>query len=57
VVTTHYLNLKVMANKTAGIINGAMFDEKICFPVYPDCGQTRSSYTFSIAEQLACLLL
>ena len=29
VVTTHYLNLKVMAGKTAGIINGAMgFDEK-----------------------------
>ncbi|HVK98059.1 MAG TPA: hypothetical protein VM368_09580, partial [Flavisolibacter sp.] len=24
VVTTHYLNLKVMANKTAGVINGAM---------------------------------
>ena len=29
IVTTHYLNLKVMANKTPGIINGAMaFDEK-----------------------------
>ena len=28
IVTTHYLNLKVMANKTPGIINGAMaFDE------------------------------
>ncbi len=28
VVTTHYLNLKVMANKTPGILNGAMaFDE------------------------------
>ena len=29
IVTTHYLNLKVMAGKTSGIINGAMaFDEK-----------------------------
>ncbi len=29
IVTTHYLNLKVMANKTPGILNGAMaFDEK-----------------------------
>ncbi|HZI00317.1 MAG TPA: DNA mismatch repair protein MutS, partial [Flavisolibacter sp.] len=28
IVTTHYLNLKVMANKTPGILNGAMaFDE------------------------------
>jgi DNA mismatch repair protein MutS2 len=28
IVTTHYLNLKVMANHTQGIINGAMqFDE------------------------------
>lgn len=31
IVTTHYLNLKVMASKTSGIINGAMaFDEKAC---------------------------
>jgi DNA mismatch repair protein MutS2 len=29
IVTTHYLNLKIMASKTSGIINGAMaFDEK-----------------------------
>ena len=35
VVTTHYLNLKVMANKTAGIFNGAMaFDEKKLLPMY-----------------------
>src|SRR5206468_10027400 len=35
VVTTHYLNLKVMANKVKGIINGAMaFDEKNLLPLY-----------------------
>ncbi|MBS1934808.1 MAG: DNA mismatch repair protein MutS, partial [Bacteroidetes bacterium] len=35
IVTTHYLNLKVMANKTPGIINGAMaFDEKNLQPLY-----------------------
>ena len=33
IVTTHYLNLKVMADKTPGIINGAMgFDEKNLTP-------------------------
>ncbi|HRN48554.1 MAG TPA: DNA mismatch repair protein MutS, partial [Niabella sp.] len=35
VVTTHYLNLKVMAGKTAGIVNGAMaFDEKRLQPQF-----------------------
>ena len=35
IVTTHYLNLKVMASKTPGIINGAMaFDEKNLLPLY-----------------------
>jgi DNA mismatch repair protein MutS2 len=34
-VTTHYLNLKLMANKVSGIINGAMaFDEKKLQPLY-----------------------
>jgi DNA mismatch repair protein MutS2 len=33
VVTTHYLNLKVMANRVPGVINGAMqFDEENCCP-------------------------
>jgi DNA mismatch repair protein MutS2 len=52
VVTTHYLNLKVMANKTAGIINGAMaFDENRLLPLYRlAVGKPGSSYTFSIAE-------
>lgn len=54
IVTTHYLNLKVMAGKTAGIINGAMaFDEKNLLPLYQlSVGKPGSSYTFSIAERI-----
>lgn len=54
IVTTHYLNLKVMANKTAGIINGAMaFDENNLLPMYRlIVGKPGSSYTFSIAERI-----
>jgi len=54
VVTTHYLNLKVMANKTAGIVNGAMaFDERNLLPLYTlIVGKPGSSYTFSIAERI-----
>ncbi len=54
IVTTHYLNLKVMAGKTAGIINGAMgFDEKNLKPLYKlIIGKPGSSYTFSIAERI-----
>ncbi len=54
IVTTHYLNLKVMANKTPGIINGAMaFDEKSLQPLYQlILGKPGSSYTFSIAERI-----
>jgi DNA mismatch repair protein MutS2 len=54
IVTTHYLNLKVMAGKTAGIVNGAMsFDEKNLQPLYKlVIGKPGSSYTFSIAERI-----
>jgi DNA mismatch repair protein MutS2 len=54
IVTTHYLNLKVMANKTTGILNGAMaFDEKSLQPMYQlIIGKPGSSYTFSIAERI-----
>ncbi|HET9824592.1 MAG TPA: DNA mismatch repair protein MutS, partial [Chitinophagaceae bacterium] len=54
VVTTHYLNLKIMANKTPGIINGAMaFDENNLLPLYKlIVGKPGSSYTFSIAERI-----
>ena len=54
IVTTHYLNLKVMANKTPGITNGAMaFDEKSLMPLYKlIIGKPGSSYTFAIAERI-----
>jgi DNA mismatch repair protein MutS2 len=54
IVTTHYLNLKVMANKVKGIINGAMqFDEEKLLPLYKlQIGKPGSSYTFSIAERI-----
>lgn len=43
-----------MANKTAGIINGAMaFDENNLLPLYKlIIGKPGSSYTFSIAERI-----
>ncbi|MEY4703557.1 MAG: hypothetical protein RIR96_1454, partial [Bacteroidota bacterium] len=54
VVTTHYLNLKIMANKVQGVFNGAMqFDEKNLLPLYRlKIGAPGSSYTFSIAERI-----
>lgn len=54
VVTTHYLNLKVMANHTQGIVNGAMqFDEVNLQPMYKlITGKPGSSYTFAIAERI-----
>jgi DNA mismatch repair protein MutS2 len=54
IVTTHYLNLKVMANHTQGIINGAMqFDEVHLQPMYQlQVGKPGSSYTFAIAERI-----
>jgi len=54
IVTTHYLNLKIMANSTKGIVNAAMgFDEKNLLPLYQlVIGKPGSSYTFSIAERI-----
>jgi len=54
IVTTHYLNLKIMANKVKGIINGAMgFDEENLAPMYRlIVGKPGSSYTFSIAQRI-----
>jgi DNA mismatch repair protein MutS2 len=54
IVTTHYLNLKVMANKVKGVVNGAMqFDEKNLLPLYKlKVGSPGSSYTFSIAQRI-----
>jgi DNA mismatch repair protein MutS2 len=54
IVTTHYLNLKIMANKVTGLINGSMlFDEDNLMPLYKlQIGKPGSSYTFSIAERI-----
>lgn len=54
VATTHYLNLKMMAGKTPGIINGAMsFDETNLRPLYKlNIGKPGSSYTFAIAQRI-----
>ncbi len=54
IVTTHYINLKVMANRVPGILNGAMaFDEVHLLPLYKlIIGKPGSSYTFSIAERI-----
>ena len=54
VVTTHYLNLKVMAGKTPGLMNGAMaFDEENLLPLYRlQVGKPGSSYTFAIAQRI-----
>lgn len=53
IITTHYLNLKVMAGKVKGIYNGAMaFDEEKLEPLYQlTIGKPGSSYTFAIAQR------
>ncbi len=53
IITTHYLNLKVMAGKVPGIFNGAMaFDEQNLLPLYQlIIGKPGSSYTFEIAKR------
>ncbi len=53
IITTHYLNLKVFADKTDGIINGSMeFDLKQLKPLYRlVTGKPGSSYTFLVAER------
>lgn len=53
IITTHYLNLKVMAGKVKGIFNGAMaFDESRLEPLYQlMIGKPGSSYTFAIAQR------
>lgn len=54
IITTHYLNLKVMAGKVGGIVNGAMaFDEEKLEPLYQlSVGRPGSSYTFAIAQRI-----
>ncbi len=54
IVTTHYLNLKTLAEKNPNMINAAMiFDEENLMPLYKFAiGKPGSSYTFSIAERV-----
>ncbi len=53
IVTTHYMNLKVLADRTEGIINGSMaFDAKKLLPMFRlEVGKPGSSYTFVVAER------
>lgn len=52
VITTHYANLKIMAGKIDGIVNGAMlFDVKKLQPLYKlSVGKPGSSFAFEIAK-------
>lgn len=53
IVTTHYMNLKVLADRTSGIINGSMaFDAAKLEPLFRlEVGKPGSSYTFVVAER------
>ncbi len=54
VVTTHYANLKLMAEEANGIINGAMlFDTEAMRPLYKlSIGKPGSSFAFEIARKI-----
>ncbi len=54
VITTHYTNLKLLAQKTKGIVNGAMlFDSKEMQPLYQlQIGNPGSSFAFEIARKI-----
>ena len=53
IITTHYLNLKLLADRTPGIINGSMaFAPEELKPLYQlIIGKPGSSYTFVVAER------
>ncbi len=53
VITTHYSNLKVLANELPGVSNASMlFDEKSLSPLYKlYVGQAGSSFTFEVAQK------
>lgn len=54
IVTTHYANLKLLADNHEGIINGAMlFDTKFMQPMYiMMTGKPGSSFAFEIARKI-----
>ncbi|MBR5912069.1 MAG: Smr/MutS family protein [Bacteroidales bacterium] len=53
-VTTHYANLKLLADTNEGIVNGAMlFDTKFMQPMYlMTTGKPGSSFAFEIAKKI-----
>jgi DNA mismatch repair protein MutS2 len=53
IITTHYSNLKLLANELPHIQNANMlFDEKTLLPIYKlDIGQAGSSFTFEVAQK------
>ena len=53
VITTHYANLKLLADKTPGLINGAMlFDTRKMQPLFSlQIGSPGSSFAFEIAKK------
>lgn len=54
VITTHYANLKLVASRTNGIVNGSMlFDTKNIKPLYRlKIGNPGSSFAFEIAKTI-----
>lgn len=54
VVNTHYTNLKILANRTPGLVNGAMrFDGHLLEPLYElETGKPGSSFAFEIARKI-----
>src|SRR5690606_33641255 len=54
VITTHYANLKAFADKTEGVVNGAMrFDVEKLEPLYElEIGKPGSSFAFEIAKKI-----
>lgn len=54
VITTHYSNVKLLANKLSGVRNGSMlFDLETLEPKYTlTVGEPGSSYTFEVAEKV-----
>lgn len=53
IITTHYSNLKVLANELPAMLNAnMMFDEKSLEPIYKlALGQAGSSFTFEVAQK------
>lgn len=54
IITTHYSNIKIMAENNPYMMNGSMlFNEKTLLPKYElNIGHAGSSYTFEVAEKI-----